>query len=257
MATCPSGFQISPTGEFSCVHECPTTAGFELRTVAGAPACVYVDRPATYFSLRILPGSPTTPEQLAQYAAATEEYNNAYQVAVNGLSRQSRLEDAFKALQAAENARDTAPQAYQAARVRYYIILEGDEWANQERQRILNAEAKPKADEYLAQYTDLTTRRNQQQKTMDVVTAVKDKVLSMKDDFQMTTNVFSKQIAELKNQIQLESKAKQETAANLVGWVDTILNWLLVAVLLVAVFVIGRAVISRATSAYTPSPGIK
>ena len=257
MATCPSGFQISPTGEFSCVHECPTTQGFELRTVAGAPACVYVDRPATYFSLRILPGSPTTPAQLAQYTAAAEEYTNAYQVAVNGLSRQTRLEDAFKALQTAENARDTAPQAYQAARIRYYTLLEGEEWAEQERTRILNAEAKPKADQYLAQFTDLMTRRNQQQQTMDVVTAVKDRVLSMKDDFQMTTNVFSKQIAELKNQIQLESKAKTETASALVGWIDTLLNGLLIAALLVAVFVIGRAVVSRATSANTPSPTTK
>lgn len=257
MATCPSGFQISPTGEFSCVHECPRSQGFELRTVAGAPACVYTDRPATYFSLRILPGSPTTPEQLAQYTTATEEYNNALQLAVNGISRETRLADAFQALQNAENTRDTAPQAYQEARVRYYTLLNGEEWLTQEQTRVLNAEAKPKAESYLATYTDLATRRNQQQKTMDVVNAVKDRVLSMKDDFQMTTDVFSKQITELKNQIQLESKAKAKTTSTVVGWMDMLLNALLVLALLVAVVVIGKATFSTTPQAYTATPGIK
>jgi len=253
MATCPSGFQISPTGEFSCVHECSRVQGFELRTVAGTPACVYVDRPATYFSLRLLPGSPTTPEQMAQYTTATEEYNNALEVALNGISKETRMDDAFKALQAAENARDTAPQAYQEARVRYYTLLNGNEWLNEEQQRILNAEAKPKAETYLATFTDLTTRRQQQQQTMDVMNAVKDKVLSMKDDFQMTTNVFSKQIAELKNQIQLESKSKVATTTTVMSWMDTLLNIVLVAILLVAVFVIGRTVVTRMSSTYSPS----
>lgn len=257
MATCPTGFQISPTGEFSCVHECPRLKGFELRTVAGAPACVYVDRPATYFSLRILPGSPQTPEQTAQYAAASEEYNNALQVAVNGISKETRLADAFKSLQAAENARDTAPQAYQEARVRYYTLLQGDEWADEEQARILNAEAKPQAEKYLATYTDLATRRNQQQQTMDVVNGVKDRVLSMKDDFKMTTDVFSKQIAALKNQIQLESKSKAVATSSLVGWIDMLLNGLLVLALLVAVYVIGRATITRASTAYTTSSSIQ
>lgn len=253
MATCPAGFQISPTGEFSCVHECPRTQGFTLQTVGGAPSCVYTDRPTTNFPLRILPGSPQTPEQLAQYTAATEEYNNALQLAMNSVSRDDRLADAFKALQTAENTRDTAPQAYQEARVRYYTLLRGDEWANEEQARILKAEAKPKIDTYLATYTDLATRKNQQQHTMDTVNAVKDKVLSMKDDFKMTTDVFSKQIAELKNQIQLESKAKAVTTSSLLGWVDMLLNGLLVLALLVAVYVIGRTTISQARGTYTSS----
>ncbi len=228
-----------------------------MRTVAGAPACVYVDRPATYFSLRLLPGNPTTPEQLAQYTTATEEYNNALQVALNGVSKETRLEDAFKALQAAENARDGAPQAYQEARVRYYTLLNGDEWLTQERDRILKAEAKPKADTYLSTYTDLTTRRQQQQKTMDVMNAVKDKVLSMKDDFQMTTNVFSKQIAELKNQIQLESKSKAATASTLMSWMDMLLNVVLVIILIAAALVIGRSVLTRSSSTYSTTAPLK
>lgn len=253
MATCPSGFQISPTGEFSCVHECPRTQGFELRTVAGAPACVYKDRPTTSFPLRLLPGSPTTPEQLAQYTAATEEYTNALQVALGSLSRDTRLADAFQALQSAENIRDTTPQSYQEARVRYYTLLQGDEWLTQEQARIQRAEAEPKVSGYLATYTDLSTRRTQQQKTMDVVTAVKDKVLSMKDDFKMTTNVFSKQIAELKNQIQIESKTKAVTTNTLLEWVNFLLNVLLVIVLIVVLFLVGRRVIARFSSPPPPS----
>ncbi len=194
---------------------------------------------------------------VGQYRTAKEDYDKESALALGKIDKNAKLADAFRELQAAENVRDQSPEAYQEARVRYYTLLEGEEWAAQEQERILKAEAKPKADNYLAQYMDLTARRNQQQQTMDVVTAVKDKVLSMKDDFVMTTDVFSKQIAELKNQIQLESKAKEETTANVVGWIDTILNGLLVVVLLVAVFVIGRTVVTRATSAYTPSPTIK
>lgn len=254
MANCPAGFQISPTGEFSCVHECPRTRGFTLQVVGGAPACVYTDRPTTSFPLRILPGDPKTPEQNAQYVAATEEYTNALQIAINGISSENQLADAFNALQTAENARDTAPQAYQEARVRYYTLLRGNGWAAEERARILNAEAQPKADTYLASYRDLATRRNQQQLTMDTVNAVKDKVLSMKDDFKMTTDVFSKQIAALKNQIQLESKSKAVTASSLMSWVDMLLNGLLVLALLIAVYVIGRTTISQARGTYTSSP---
>lgn len=251
MATCPAGFQISPTGEFSCVHECARLQGFALQTVGGAPACVYTDRPTTNVPLRILPGSPQTPEQLAQYSAATEEYNNALQVAVNSISKETRLNDAFKALQLAENARDTAPQAYQQARTRYYTLLNGEEWATEERDRILKAEAGPKANQYLATYTDLTTRRDQQQQTIDTVNAVKDKLLSMKDDFKLTTDVFSKQIADLKNQIQIESKAKTATTSTMLGWINLLLNGLLVIALLVAVYVIGRNVLRTQTTVYT------
>lgn len=275
--SCLQGFQNSPTDSSRCVPECSAQQGFELQVKNGVPACVYKTNTTVYFTLKSAPGLLASLVQkfpdisafanytrvsgnapiLTEYRTAIGAYTQDAAVATERIGKQRQIFDAFNELQVAENARDSSPDAYQQARVRYYTLLEGDAWADQERDRILNAEAKPKADGYLAQYTDLTTRRNQQQQTMDVVTAVKDKVLSMKDDFKMTTDVFSKQIAALKNQIQLESKAKAQTAANVAGWIDMLLNGLLVAVLLVAVFVIGRAVVSRAMSTYTSSPTIR
>lgn len=273
---CFPGFQNSPLDSGRCIPDCPTQQGFELQVKNGVPACVYKTKPDVYFTLksgtafnagmiqelrtldeleRVYGKADWASAMLNDYRTAKEAYTNDSAIALAQVDKEKQVSDAFAALQTAENARDSAPQAYQEARVRYYTLLNGEEWLTEERDRILKAEAKPKADTYLASYTDLTTRRQQQQQTMDVMNAVKDKVLSMKDDFQMTTNVFSKQIADLKNQIQLESKAKATTTSTLMGWMDSLLNIVLILILVVAAFVIGRSLLTKPSSTYTsPTP---
>lgn len=265
MGNCPSGFQASPKAPaFSCVHECPRQQGFDLMLKQENSACVYRDRPDIWFALREVVGLTKeeavsnvadiqNPNKKADFQAAIEEFNTSSALALARIDKDTQLEDAFRELQTAENARDQSPQAYQNARIRYYTLLKGDAWAQEEAQRIEAAEAQPKVNEFLASYQDLNTRLAQQQKTIDVVNGVKDKILSMKDDFRMTTDVFSRQIAELKNQIQIEKRTKVEETRNVVGWIGMLLNVVLVIVLLALVILFGRKLMSNRPT-YTSSP---
>lgn len=236
----------------------------------GVPACAYTAQPGVYFQLATAPA--LTDAQLQLFGAnrgegatltqtffdAIETTGKRFQLAKSKISTKQQIDDAFKDLQAAENVRDKSPEAYQDARIRYYTMVKGEDWVNEERKRILDSEVAPKVASYMASYQDITNRQNQQQRTMDVVKAVKDKVVSMKDDFKMTTNVFSKQIGELKNQIEIEKKKslmeKQETSS----WIHMIVNTLLVVFAIAAILVIVRKLMAnKSTSAYTSTSGFQ
>jgi galactitol-specific phosphotransferase system IIC component len=81
---------------------------------------------------------------------------------------------------------------------------------------------------------------------------VKDNILSMKDDFELTTGAFAKQLTDLKNQIQMERKKGAIQTASVLTWVSTLLNVILVLVLIVAVVLLIRKVTKTPT--YTPTP---
>ena len=187
-----------------------------------------------------------------EYRTASEAYAKDSAVAIESVSKERKIADAFDALQKAENVRDKSPEAYQEARIRYYTLVNGESWVAEEEQRIRNGEAKEKTDEFLSDYADLSRREQQQTKTMDVVNAVKDNLISMKDDFELTTGAFAKQLTDLKNQIQMEKTKGAIQTASVLSWVGTLLNVLLVAVLVIAIVVLVRK--RFATPAYTPSP---
>lgn len=267
--SCPSGFQTSPVSPLSCVVQCPDTQGFDTRNINGEPYCVYRDRPASRLLLKQAPsvqlkeGQPLptlerlqteNPTLYQQYKTIKDDYDKNMPIVVGQIDKNTRLDDAYRALQTAENVRDQSPQAYQDARIRYYTLLRGDGWVNEESQRIAAAEANPKVDQYRQIQTDLKTRLNQQQQTIDVVNSVKDKVLSMKDDFAHTTNTFSKQIAELKNQIELEKKKTVVEKAEMFSWVDLFLNILITILVFGLLITIVRKTMSKPpTTTYTSS----
>ena len=269
MGNCPSGFQLSPAGQFSCVVGCPETQGFDLRNVNGEPYCVYRDHPEVKLllkSVQAIPGRPEDPvptmDQLRQsnpglynlYKSAKDDYEKNMPLVTSQIAKEQQVKDAFNALQRAENVRDQSPQAYQDARNRYYTLTKGDGWVNEESQRIANAEVIPKINQYTQVRTDLTTRLNQQQQTIDVVNSVKDKVLSMRDDFAYTTNTFAKQISDLKNQINIEKKKTEIQKVEVFSWVDMFLNILITILVLGLLIVLIRKMMSKkqASPAYTP-----
>jgi hypothetical protein len=269
---CPAGFRISPVNPNMCVVECPSRDGFENRNLNGEPYCVYRDRDKFKVLLREAPafqvgeGMPV-PEfnnvwkrstRFWDFQTIKDDYDTKVAVVKGEIDREigrtAMLKDAFNALQTAENVRDQSPQAYQDARIRYYTLLRGENWVNEESQRIAAAEANPKVNQFRQVETDLKTRLNQQQQTIDVVNSVKDKVLTMRDDFAHTTNVFSKQLSELKNQIQIEKKKSAEEKIQVFSWVDAILNVLITILVLGLLIVIVRKTISSksgSTPAYT------
>lgn len=223
-------------------------------------------RPSVYFPLKAVPtvddktlqswmNRPRSDPFDEPYKGAWEHAKNGYLLATGKVSKQTQLADAFTALQSAENIRDKSPQAYQDARMRYYTLLNGENWVEEEKQRIVQSEVAPKIAAYTSSYQDMETRRNQQQRTMDVVKAVKDKVVSMKDDFKMTTNVFSKQIGELKNQIEIEKRRSLDEKKETTSWIHLVVNVLLVVFAIAAILVIIRKLATnKSTSAYTPTP---
>lgn len=261
MGNCPSGFVPSPKNGLMCVRDCPRTQGFDLSLANGMAACVYRNRPEVFFPLRevmsVNSNKPVTVDELREdhktiYLQASEEYDKAKPLALAKVERDQQIADAFAELQAAENVRDQSPQAYQDARLRYYTLLKGDSWVQEEAARIETAEAQPKVNEILASYGDLNNRIEQQQKTIDVVTGVKDKIVSLKDDFKVTTNVFAKQIAELKNQIEIEKRTKVEEKQDIMGWIGFLLNVVLVVILVALAITFGRKLTTKAP-AYTSS----
>lgn len=269
---CPSGFQNNPTNPVACVPECPRQKGFDIAVQGGVPACVYRSRPTVFFTLKsvsalddktfaqypTVQSLPAGSPAKANYLAAIEAYNADSAIALQKVAKETQLADAFKDLQLAENIRDKSPQAYQDARIRYYTLLNGDKWIDEERARVTQSEVAPKVASYMASYQDMTTRQTQQQRTIDVVKAVKDKVVSMKDDFKTTTNVFAKQIGELKSQIEIEKRRSLEEKQASTNWAHLVVNVLLVVFAIAAILVIVRKLIANeSTSAYTRTPGVQ
>lgn len=271
MQTCPADFIISPTNAGACiVKECPPV--FELRTKDGVPACVYKPNPQVFFTLKqasmtnyIVQQSeydntpmyvaPTINQLTARLKIQYEELNADYQSksaeALSSIEQSKLLQDLFKDLQAKENIRDQAPEAYQKARTDYYMLLKGDAWLEEEKKRIAESEADPKANQYKTTNDLVTERINQQQQTYDIIKGVKDKMLSMKDDFQYTTSTFNKQIEELKSQINIERQKHNEEKQVTFSWLNTILNILIILVAIYAIIVVVRKLYYRQQGAYT------
>lgn len=271
MPTCPAEFIISPTNPGACiVKQCPPM--FELRTKDGVPACVYTPSPDVFFTLKqagmveyIVQQSeyddypvsvaPTINQLNFNLKRQYNELNSDYQAksaqALSNIERTSLLQNLFKDLQAKENVRDQSPEAYQKARTDYYTLLKGQSWVEEEKNRIAASETEPKANEYKTTNDAITQRINQQQQTYDIIKGVKDKMLSMKDDFQYTTTTFNKQIEELKSQINIERQKYSEEKQVAFSWMNSVLNVLIIIIAIYAIITVIRKLYSSQQSAYT------
>jgi hypothetical protein len=187
------------------------------------------------------------PALYAGYKTSQDDFTAKLTALLLEIDKAKQIADAFKALQAAEDIRDTSPQAYQDARIRYYSLVKGPEWATTERARILSADVMPTVASYAQTISDITARKAQQDKTKDVVGLVTSKLISMKNDFRTTTNTLTKQVDVLKTQVELEKRRtrdQQQTS-------DWFLNLLLVALSIVVIVLLARKLWSR-PAAHTP-----
>jgi hypothetical protein len=245
---------------------CPADKGFENRVVGNESRCVYTDDAKHFITLKpasvYLNPAPDSPQQpltwiqanrpglFAGYKASQDDLTTKLTAILQVIDKAKQVADAFKALQAAEDMRDTSPQAYQDARVRYYSLVKGPEWATSERARILNADVMPTVASYAQTISDITARKAQQDKTKDVVGLVTSKLISMKNDFRTTTDTLTKQVDVLKNQVELEKRRavvqKQETNT----W---FLNILLVILSLVVIVLLARKLWSRPAAPSAPA----
>jgi hypothetical protein len=269
---CPTEFEQSPTSRFSCVVKCPSNKGYEVRQVNGMTGCVYKAFPDRFVSLKPTPtlnvpiekGKPVPPapsfeslketnlELYNRYKEEYERFGKEFAIVDEEIGRRRKIQDAFQQLQIAENARDTAPEAYQEARNRYYTLTRGESWLQEERERLARVDVAPVINEYVGQYDDMKRRANQQQRTIDVVNAVKDKLLSVQDELSTSVNAFSRQINGLKNMINLERRKQEEKQTKSYEWIGLFLNIVLTIVIVIAVISLVRVVLRRQSTASTP-----
>jgi hypothetical protein len=252
---CPTPFESA--GNMICVMPCEVDKGFERRYEMGTAKCVYKSEPAYSLTMNVL-GAPffkgTTLDELktedvkihADFIKEQDRVNNEFNVLYANIEKKKKLNDAFIALQAAENARDTAPDAYRIARTLYYTLLKGEDWKNEEKERISKAEVDPIIVEYKKNRDSALTKYNDQRKTVEVVTGLKDKVLSLKDEFKYSVDTFTHQLDKVQTAINMERRGRDtETKVDPWSWFDLFLNGAIVLGLLYAVSVLYSKIFRR------------
>ena len=252
---CPTPFESA--GNMICVMPCEVDKGFERRYEMGTAKCVYKSEPAYSLTMNVL-GAPffkgTTLDELktedvkihADFVKERDRVNNEFNVLYANIEKKKKLNDAFIALQAAENARDTAPDAYRIARTLYYTLLKGEDWKNEEKERISKAEVDPIIVEYKKNRDSALTKYNDQRKTVEVVTGLKDKVLSLKDEFKYSVDTFTHQLDKVQTAINMERRGRDtETKVDPWSWFDLFLNGAIVLGLLYAVSVLYSKIFQR------------
>ena len=252
---CPTPFESA--GNMICVMPCEVDKGFERRYEMGTAKCVYKSDPAYSLTMNVL-GAPffkgTTLDELktedvkihADFVKERDRVNNEFNVLYANIEKNKKLNDAFIALQAAENARDTAPDAYRIARTLYYTLLKGEDWKNEEKERISKVEVDPIIVEYKKNRDSALTQYNNQRKTVEVVTGLKDKVLSLKDEFKYSVDTFTHQLDKVQTAINMERRGRDtETKVDPWSWFDLFLNGAIVLGLLYAVSVLYSKIFRR------------
>ena len=237
---------------------CPSDRKFYRDGAGGAYKCVYspdrqVSVPLTTVGSVSFDGSSLAelqtidPARAGEFATERDRFNREIAVAYDNIDKGQKITDAFNDLQKAENARATSPEAYQVARTSYYTLVKGDSWINEERERVAKAEVDPEVQRYRDSAAAISNQSREQQKVLDVVNGVKDKVLSIRDDFQYSVNTFQGQLGKLKDQIAYDNRKRAAEADTTPAWswLDGILNVLLAAMLVYAVYSLYRKVSSR------------
>ena len=266
MGECPVGF-VPYQG--ACVRQCPQNQ-FSFMTDNGQPRCVL--KGDTAKAVTLVPvssllqqqGQPlqtletlrqSDPSRYAMFKTESDRVDGELAVILSQIDKQKQTEDAFRQLQQAENVRDQSPEAYERARVNYYSLIQGPEWIEQEKERIAKVDVEPMLSRYRTTRDALQSRQENQQRTQDIMNSVKEGVLTLKDDFQYTTNLFKDQIETLKSQINIERRGREKPVSestDFYKWVDALLNMLIIAGLLYAVFVFWRKLRSQPQPTYAP-----
>jgi hypothetical protein len=265
---CPSGFVALGDG---CVHDCnKLDTLFMPIMVDGQPKCALQTDNTQGVVLKPLSGVPVVSDGSTFRAATLQELQTkdatlfaTYQaeqtrvteelaVLNEKLGKDRRLKAAFQKLQDAENARDQAPQAYQKARADYYVLLKGDTWLQEERDRMARAEVDPIVQKYTNEYVSLTGQIANQTQAYDTMTSIKDKVFRVKDDLNYSADLLVGQVDKIKSQIALDRRKRDEGSGEpaWVEWVDLALNILLVLALVAAAWF----VIKKLRAPKAPAP---
>jgi hypothetical protein len=90
------------------------------------------------------------------------------------------MQSAFQTFQRASQNRDADPDAFQAARFRYYGLKNGPQWVAQEAKRMNAEKLDPVLDKYRSQYQDLDAQEEVQKGYTESIATIRDKQSSLK-----------------------------------------------------------------------------
>lgn len=91
------------------------------------------------------------------------------------------MQSAFQTFQRASANRDSDPDAFQAARFRYYGLKNGPDWMAQESKRLNAEKLDPVLDKYRSQYQDLDAQSEVQKGYTESIAVIRDKQSSLKE----------------------------------------------------------------------------
>lgn len=258
---CLEGFRS--VGEDKCVYPCPQ--GFNMITENNTYKCVHnqdkkyqvILNPVGATAENISVGGMVAfrrknPSLYDSYLSERTRVEREIETINREFPKEKQLENAFKDMQTAENVRDVDPQGYQNARIRYYTLLKGESWRDQEKERIAKVEIEPLVNKYSNQIRDTLAEISNQTLTIDVAKGVKDNVLSIKDELNYATTTFQKQLTDLKSAIVMEHRKQEQKKEKDTTWVDLLLNVLTVIILIVIVIIIVRKFVMK--TVYTSPP---
>lgn len=257
---CPSGFgAIQIQG---CYADCPTDKGFvPFQKDGGPPSCAFrddqgaIDDSTIVLRERVpfLPPPPKGEESTApsvptldqvkemsadlyqKYIAEKGRFDGQIAVAVEKIGNRRVIQLAFRKLQDAEQVRDTAPEAYIAARNAYYTLTKGDTWLDEERRRVETAEIAPVVEQVANTYSNATSRLDKSSKLLEMINNVQQNVTGIQDEFKGTVTLLGKQIRNVQDQLNLERHKTETKKPVVLPFVGYILNALLVVAGLFAV----------------------
>lgn len=252
---CPIGttYGAAPS---SCVMACP--AGYELRTVDGAQRCV--NKLDTHVSVHLVPLPAVTRDIKDDSAFEIEELNHASDVYLRYSAEKTRFKeelavanlrvDSQKAINAAADAVLAAGGHDETANATYSALTKDPNALN----AIYRFDIQKATDKFISDYQFLQNQSMQQQRTLDLVTAVKDNLVTVKDDMEYSVGTFTKQISDIRNQININRTTRQQ-ATDYGKWINAGINFAIVLALLFMVFVIGRKVMGGSSLASSsPAP---
>jgi hypothetical protein len=249
---------MNPAQAYSCVVDCPRDKGFAFELINGKPACAYFTDHQYFVPITPIPtistpaGQPVpTAAEIPTFKAELDTFNKNFPPVLAQVDRRRQLDDAYKAMQIAENSADESPEAYQDARVRYYTLLKGETWKEQEAKRVGNSEAQPVIQSYVQRLTAAEDQNQKQVQTLDVIKGVQDKVLSVKDDLKYSVDTFQKQIRDLQSEILIERHKSTESTNTMWTFFDLGLNILLFFLLATLIVIAYRKLF--ASSEATPA----
>lgn len=99
---------------------------------------------------------------------------------------------AFKAFQDAARNKDSDPETFEAARMRYYTLSKGPAWLTQEKQKITSEKLDPILNEYRDMYTSLSSEADVQRAYTDSIEGIRNKQAEIKSSAQQQTSYFQK-----------------------------------------------------------------